>query len=549
MDQVNPLGAWARQRPRLVRNLIIGLIVLLGAVGSFYRVYDLENNPPGLWQDEASTGLDAYLLWHTGADRSGARFPIISKSLGFGDYPLTLYRYLDAPIVGLLGPTPGRERLVAALAGILMLLATSIAAGQLFGRGTGIFALLSGAFCPTWIHFSRFGSEAMLLPLCMIGGMALIHGGQKRRSLIWWGAIVLGLAGYTYHAVKIMLPLWMIGFLWFEWPFIRELWAKERRHLVGPALLFTAVIGPSVYTALTPQGMSRGTFVLAWYHSSGIQVVRVILNNYLSYFDPGMLFVRGGPAVAQTIPGAGMWSLIELPLMLVALRQFVVGTKHRRAMWFVLWWMLIGPIPGGLTYEAQNMGRAIGWLPAPTLLAAYGMKCAVESLLADGSAVRRRLALFGALVVGWTATGAYIGYMTLVEYPKNSEVHWQFAITRALECAKSARKPGELIVVSPRFHLGELFAQFHLSEVPPVPEGKKRYVMQTRTKVGRSEIYVMKNDGKKPKGKLICTISTRAGRPQAQVWGHDSEKQPFMIRGNRPTLNIPERKPVKPQLK
>ncbi|MCB9648106.1 MAG: hypothetical protein H6730_16060 [Deltaproteobacteria bacterium] len=56
--------------------------------------------------------------------------------------------------------------------------------------------------------------------------------------------------------------------------------------------------------------MARQQQVLAWYAHEGITLVRVMVGNYLSYFDPGMLFVRGGPAaVAQSIraSGAGTW--------------------------------------------------------------------------------------------------------------------------------------------------------------------------------------------------------------------------------------------------
>lgn len=496
------------------------LLLLFGAV---IRILGLDDNPPGLWQDEASTGVDAFLLWTTGKDRAGVFLPIAARS--FGDYPLTLYRYLDAPIVGLFGLSVATERIVAAITGSFLVAATGLVTWRRTSGAVALAVLATSALCPTWIHFSRYGSEAILLPGTLVTGWALIDLGRdpRRRGAIWAGAFVLAASAYTYHAVKLFLPLWMIGFLLFQKPLILKLWEKERRHLVGPALLFTIAVGPSVYTALTPEGLARPNTVVAWKHYDGaLEIARVVVNNYLSYFDPGMLFVRGGPAVAQSMPGLGLWNLIELPLMVAALVAIVRGTgPDRRFFAFLLFWFLLGPLPGGITYETQNVGRAIGWLPAPQILSGFGMVVLLRWVQAQ-SAVHRWVAVVPALLaVGWLATAVHVTRVIFSVYPEVTQRDFQHHITGAMRCAKKNRKD-EKLIVSPHFQVASVFAMFHFSDVP-----KDAWTLGERTTVPEGELYLFPAHRPKPRrGREVCVVTLqRTGTPVSYVYGHAPKDQ------------------------
>lgn len=503
-------------------GLVVGALLVLFA--ALIRILGLEHNPPGLWQDEASTGLDAFLLWTTGKDRAGVFLPIAARS--FGDYPLTLYRYLDAPIVGLFGLSVGTERIVAALAGSALVAATGLVVWRRTEGTVALAVLLTSALCPTWIHFSRYGSEAILLPAALVIGWALIDRGRApgRRGAIWAGAFVLAASAYTYHAVKLFLPLWMIGFLILQKPLITELWKRERRHVVGPALLFTVAVAPSVYTAFTPEGLARPNTVVAWRHFDGVwAVTRTIANNYLSYFDPGMLFVRGGPAVAQSMPGLGLWNLLELPLIVVALAAVVRGPKtDRRFFAFVIFWFLLGPLPGGITYETQNVGRAIGWLPAPQILSGFGMvvllRWAFERARSASSGTLRRAAsaIPVLLAAGWLATAFNVTRIIFAVYPKVTERDWQYHITGAMRCAKRHRTD-EKLIVSPHFQVASVFARFHFSELP-----EDAWALGERSVVPEGELYLFPAHRPKPKrGKEICVITLKpTGAPVSYVYAH-----------------------------
>src|SRR5262245_25566656 len=56
---------------RTTRIALLVLIAIILVAAAVLRMSGIGTNPPGLWQDEASTGFDAYLLWTTARDRAG----------------------------------------------------------------------------------------------------------------------------------------------------------------------------------------------------------------------------------------------------------------------------------------------------------------------------------------------------------------------------------------------------------------------------------------------------------------------------------------------
>jgi 4-amino-4-deoxy-L-arabinose transferase-like glycosyltransferase len=511
-DEIDPSTSAIGSQPPGEKTALRLLAIAIFCFGAFVRLFDLANNPPGLWQDEASTGLDAWFIWTTGQDRAGAFLPVISRS--FGDYPLALYRYLDAPIVGLFGMTAASERLVAAIGGTLMIAATYFAVQKAIGEREAFGALLAGALTPTWIHFSRYGSEAILLPLTLITTVAFVeHARVKGRAFgLWAGAIVLAASAYTYHAMKIVLPLWLLAFVWYERAFLKELWRTRRVHLVGPAVVFVLGVLPSAIAALTPEGMARGKTVAAWTHSSGFEMLFVIANNYLTYFDPGFLFVRGGPAVAQSIPGVGLWSLIDLPLMIVGALSMIRGRGPASFHRFLLFWFLIGPLPGGITFETHNVGRMIAWLPAPQIISGIGFAVVlgwIEERRRSGARLRA-FAAASTIALAWIATGGFVAWLTLWRYPRVTERDWQFEISRAILCAK-AQRGDRMIVVSPNFQAADVFASFHLSDLPPLDAARPAWLTGYRQVLPPNEIYVAPSNEQRPLGQPICDIRARAG--------------------------------------
>jgi hypothetical protein len=518
----------AMHRIRLGGAIALGTII--GAL--LLRSVDLDNNPPGLWQDEASTGLDAYRIWQTGRDRTGARHPVISAS--FGDYPLAGYRYLDAPIVGLLGMTPAHERAVAMLFGTLLVPLVGFVAYRTLARRRhedsypreeviAIGSLIAAALGPELVQFSRYGSEAILLPFCLVLGWALFEVGRdpRRRIALWGGALALAASAYTYHAVKLYLPIWIAGLLVYLLPLLKELWRSEKKHLIGPLALFTVCTLPSVRAALTPQGMYRGTCVMAWYRYHGSMLVKVITENYLSYFDPRTLFVLGGSSRVQSIVGLGELNLLDAPFLAAGLAAIVDSIRRRTETWrahaFVLFWFFTGPLPGGLSYEPRNVGRVIAWYPALSWISGIGVVFVMDFVrsLSPPNAVSRLLRAL--LAAGVAATLAWLCFCLFVRYPKETERDWQGDVTGMMRCAHEHRK-NERIVISTRFPYPEVFGAFFFEDVGA--NGRRAWSIEDRAEVRLGELYVFPAGWPAPKGKPLCTYRWSTNNlPLAYVYG------------------------------
>jgi hypothetical protein len=90
----------------------------------------LDTAPPGLYNDEASVGYNAWAIAHGGVDEHGASWPLFFQA--FGEYKGPVAIYMLAPLLRVLPLTPYVVRLPAALTGI----AIAVVAGLIAFRVT-----------------------------------------------------------------------------------------------------------------------------------------------------------------------------------------------------------------------------------------------------------------------------------------------------------------------------------------------------------------------------------------------------------------------------
>ncbi len=460
-----------------------------------------------MWQDEASTAVDALSIMRTGKDRSGRAWPVISQS--FGDYPLAGYRYALIPVIKTLGLSIGTHRLVSAIAGTVLLLACALLVRGRLGDRAALGALLSGAITPTWIHYSRYGSEAMLLPACLALGALCAEKARREERAPWLyaSAIALGASAYTYHAVKLMLTLWGLALLWLEWPYLRSLFHKNKWSVLGPVLLLILLGLPAAQAALSPEGMARANQVAVWNDRPLPEALATAVHNYLSFFEPAFLFERASIYTAMSFPGLGAYSLFDAPFILLGALLALWRLRDDRFYGFVLLWLLIGPIPGAIGSDAHNCGRVVGWLPALPMLAAIGFGAALSRLLRLPR-LGRGLALLplGAAYL-YVALGTVDRVMLV--YPHIADIAWQFEPNRALVAARQQRGDRR-VIVSPAFQMAELFAKFHLDGVP--------WSVGTRGVVGPGEIYAAPADKVAVRGTVVTEIKDHDGKVKARVF-------------------------------
>ena len=149
--------------------LLLCAILLLAL---FLRFYQITTNPPGLYIDEVSIGLNAYDILTTGKDQYGTPYPLAFQS--FGDYKMPVYIYLVSGSIALFGKTELAIRFPSAFFGTLTVLAIFLLMRELlqvdkklkpFALPAALGSALLFAILPWHLQFSRGGFE-VCVALC-----------------------------------------------------------------------------------------------------------------------------------------------------------------------------------------------------------------------------------------------------------------------------------------------------------------------------------------------------------------------------------------------
>ena len=176
--------------------------VLLLAI--FFRFYDIQNYPPGLFPDEAANGEDVLLIL------DGDIRPFYPRGNGREG----LFFLLQAASVWLFGVGVWQLHVVAAFVGVLTVWAMYFASRVWFGRLAGVIAALLLATNHWHVTLSRTGFRAILIPLFVLLFTAWVGytiQSVKRQQIFrsYWYAILAGMAWaggfYTYIAYRVMV--------------------------------------------------------------------------------------------------------------------------------------------------------------------------------------------------------------------------------------------------------------------------------------------------------------------------------------------------------
>lgn len=209
--------------------LLVGIFLL-----AFHaRVWEFGTLPPGLNQDEASIGIEAFDLYHFGLDRNGIPYPVNFVSWGNGMD--ALYGYVLIPFVAF-ELNPVTVRLPALLSGILTIPLSYFVASRTLGTRVGLMATFLLAISPWHILLSRWGINENILPFVFLVGYAFILKSSQKNHGFIIGCIFLGLCLYVYGATYVSVPVFMLCVLLLTIRFKR---VSVRSVLLG---IFTFVV-------------------------------------------------------------------------------------------------------------------------------------------------------------------------------------------------------------------------------------------------------------------------------------------------------------------
>jgi hypothetical protein len=310
-------------------------------------------------------------------DEHGNRWPVLYTP-AFGENRSTLYIYTLLPFEALAGLGPAVARLPAACAGIATIGLLAWVGGLLFGPHVGTTGAVFLAMNPWHVFISRFGVEASLTPFLILVALGLALSARRRPLLAMSAGIVAAGACYGYWAVRIFLPLFVIGVAWMT----RSAWRSDLRSAKGRAavalfvIAFVAVLAPLAWAHLTDAEdlAKRGLTGLAWAPDDPMETrLRNVAGRYLGHFGPSFLFLRGDPYPMHSLPRTGVFSWYLVPLILVGVGHLIRRFRESAPARIALAWVVLYPVADLLKeHPGMHALRSLPGLPGLTLVAATG---------------------------------------------------------------------------------------------------------------------------------------------------------------------------------
>ena len=372
-------------------------LILILALALFFRFWQINRLPGGLFPDEAANGLDINSMFH------GHLQPFYER----GNGREALFFYFEAFSVLLFGRGVWQAHIVSAAFGLAAVAAVYFLTKRMFGQRTALFASFFMAVSSYAVAVTRTAFRANTVPLIStLTLLFLIKFFQSKdpKTKYWSAALAglfFGLGFYTYTSFRMMLPL-VVGFLFliclgFRSRFreILSLYAKYK--LVFAAVFLLTISWITIYYIHNPKSFvgragQVSVFNPTLNHGDLIgTVIDVFKKTILSFFTEGDLNwrqnVSGFPFLMPLISPFFAFAIIYFTLMLFKLLKQVweqniqTSTVYQGlvACWF--WFMMVPEIA---TAEGIPHGlRLTGLIPPMFILAAWGFNWLWERMPQD----------------------------------------------------------------------------------------------------------------------------------------------------------------------
>ncbi|MEA3309580.1 MAG: glycosyltransferase family 39 protein [Chloroflexota bacterium] len=428
-------------------------LIIIVALGSFLRLYQLGSLPFGASYDEAYYGLDALDII------AGAR-PIFFAT-NFGRE--ALFSYLVAPLVAIFGISSLPLHLAAALVGILTLPVIYLLGEELFAaaessalrRWGALFATGVAALSYWHLNWSRYGVRAILVPLFATITLYFLWRGLEhgRRADLVQAGFWLGLSSYTYQAARLLpfLVLMVFSYRWLRRGKIKRHDLKNLLLVGGVSLLVFLPLGyyfvrhPQISVERVQQVYVLGE-IQNW--GEGVQVLAQMVAKIGRAF-----FIDGDRAELHNLPGRPLLNPFLATLLaggiIASLRRW---RKPKNAL--LLTWVVVMCIPAFLAGEGPVGKRALGAFPAIALLITLGVFYTGEGLSALVATHRGSWSIWSQrvfwllMLLGMFYTGGLTYYQYFEVWANETDFFRQFEAGVAGEHVRSLPAE-EAVYVSP----------------------------------------------------------------------------------------------------
>ncbi len=472
----------------------IALILLAAAA---LRLPALESAPPPLNQDEASRLYDAWSLLDTGKDRTGRPWPFFLESYGEGDFTAALSTYITIPFVAILGPTALAVRLPDALLSIVTVGLVWDWMRRAHSERLALMAALFLAMDPWHVLVTRTGWEFGYVPFFLTAGLCtaqragLMPGTANARASGGWAfvsATMLAFCAWTYPSTRMVVPLYCIALVIFNWRYFQMLWSNSspgsarlatglapqcsdwgaRRACVAFVVAAIMAGAPLWITMLRqPDRLAaRAKIAMLDFSAAALPAsIPRVIGYYLSYFNPVWLVTHPEEITTVGIPGIGMHLWVVAPLIVIGVFLVMRRCRADSLSRTVLLWLVLTPLPAAICDDIQpHMIRVITGMTLWPILGAMGADWVCEWMKARKPTSSRAAGLaFGVLFV---ANSAWFAHQYFRAYPAHAELGYQTPLIRALEYVAARRNEADFVLVTNRANQAYIYALL-AEPIPP----------------------------------------------------------------------------------
>lgn len=364
------------------QGLLIFLIII--GIAAFFRLYQLDKFPPGLYPDEAMNGNNALEALDTGDFK--LFYPENNGREG-------LFINIQALSLKAFGNEAWALRLVSALFGIMTVAGLYLLTRELYDWRMASLASFMMAVSFWHVNFSRIGFRAIMLPFLLVFGFYFLWRGLKHlhKFDFLMAGVFGGLGFYTYISYRIA-PLIAVIVLLNYWFYLKKDFSHSQyeharnKLLQGYALAFVAMLVvalPMGFYFLTHLGdlFGRSADISIFNTANPLKALGESVVKTL-----GMFNFYGDWNQRHNIAGAPLlhWTL-GVFFAIGFLKELGHWLKRKHGHFSTLHtllisWFFIMLVPGFVSLEAPHALRALGVLPVVMLLSARGMWWSFEKL-------------------------------------------------------------------------------------------------------------------------------------------------------------------------
>ncbi len=411
------------------------------------RVYDLADNPPGLYIDEISSAYNAYSILQTGKDEHGALFPLYFEA--FGEYRHGLFIYSMIPSLFLFGLNDFGTRFTSVLFGVLAIAVLYFFVSELFDRRIGLMSAALLAIQPWHTFLSRIAFEGISFVFFFLVGLwCFCKGLQKEKEMKWFLAAVLffALCVYSYGVAKLFVPSFLLGLVFIY----RKFFFDNRKILLSCIFLFALSVSPVYFISFLGEGNAR--FQQGSIFALSEHPVFTFMFNYISHYTPSFLFFSGDDGLRHHLHNWGFLFPGDIGFVFFGLVFVFQQRVHKKYQMLLLWFFLF-PVAASFMYGDTPHGlRAFIGAPLLAILSALGMFFLFEKamLFCTNEERRKKTALLLSvtffLIISIQAAFYYHDYFT--DYKTYSYDYWMAYNEPMLDYVTSVRDQYEHIYFS-----------------------------------------------------------------------------------------------------